>query len=310
MLVHRQEPHHVDIAGTGFTVLDRVYADGRLTYESLGGSCGNVLVSLAMLNRQVAPVLSLGDDEEGERLVCEFISAGAVTRYINRRTGLRSPILAQELDTVSGMHCFSFVCPETSVDLPRYLPIGEAELAHAQPVLRNCSIFYADRLSQSILEAMRTASLAGSVVFFEPSNIDDKALFDEAIEMVTILKYSFDRIKEHVSVLPDGCIRIVTHGADGLEVRAGKDSHWCKAIKAPVVLDTCGSGDMVSVGVLDWMIETRVDTDTLTAAGLIEGVVAGQRLAAMNCAYAGARGVFRKRGTDYVRKILQGRSAP
>ena len=62
----------IDVAGTGFTVLDRIFRDGRLGEESLGGSCGNVLVSLAMLQRRVAPILALGDDQVGERLVCEF----------------------------------------------------------------------------------------------------------------------------------------------------------------------------------------------------------------------------------------------
>src|SRR3546814_10628803 len=62
--------HHderVDVAGTGFTVLDRVYADGGFAGEALGGSCGNVLVSLAMLHRHVAPLLALGMDNTGER---------------------------------------------------------------------------------------------------------------------------------------------------------------------------------------------------------------------------------------------------
>ena len=40
----RQLNSHVDVAGTGFTVLDRIYADGDLAGEALGGSCGNVLV--------------------------------------------------------------------------------------------------------------------------------------------------------------------------------------------------------------------------------------------------------------------------
>jgi fructokinase len=296
---------HVDVAGTGFTVLDRIYADGRLTDESLGGSCGNVLLSLAMLNRQVAPVLALGDDVEGEQLVCEFVSAGALTQYIHLRTDLRSPVLAQELDTASGLHDFSFVCPETSANLPRYQPIDDAELASALPVLSHCSVFYADRLSESILKAMRTAWSAGAVVFFEPSEIDEENMFGEAMEMVSVLKYSVDRLGDHLSDVSPRCVRIVTKGAAGLEVRHGEDAHWCRAVDAPVVLDTCGSGDMVSVGVIDWMISNRIGPDRLTAVDLIGGIVAGQRLAAENCAYAGARGLFRKRGARYVRRMLR-----
>ena len=296
---------HVDVAGTGFTVLDRIYADGNLADESLGGSCGNVLLSLAMLDRQVAPILALGADLEGERLLCDFVGAGALTQYIHLRTDIRSPILAQELDSSSGLHEFSFVCPETSVDLPRYQPIGEAELASALAVLTHCAVFYADRLSESILEAMRIAWSAGAIVFFEPSDIGDETMFDKALEMVSVLKYSADRLGRRVSSDSGHCVRIVTHGAAGLEVRHGKDAHWCSAMDAPVVIDTCGSGDMVSVGIIDWMISNRIGPDRLTAVNLIGGIVAGQRLAAENCAYAGARGLFRNLGANYVRSILR-----
>lgn len=309
MHVPIRQIQHVDVAGTGFTVLDRIYADGSLADESLGGSCGNVLLSLAMLNRQVAPVLALGDDVEGERLVCEFVTAGALTHYIHLRANLRSPILAQKLDTASGRHDFSFVCPETSADLPRYQPIGETELASALPVLAHCSVFYADRLSESILKAMKTAWSAGAIVFFEPSDIDDETMFDEAMGMVSVLKYSVDRLGDRLSNVSAHCVRIVTHGSAGLEVRHGEDGHWCHAMNAPVVLDTCGSGDMVSVGVIDWMISNQIGYDRLTAVGLIGGIVAGQRLAAENCAYAGARGLFRSRGAGYVRRVLRNSSA-
>lgn len=300
-----QHFNRVDVAGTGFTVLDRVYADGHLSHESLGGSCGNVLVSLAMLNRQVAPVLALGDDDEGERLVCEFFEAGAVTRYIQRRRDTRSPILAQELNTVSGSHDFTFTCPETRRDLPRFRPIGDDELHEALPILNHCAVFYTDRLSESILEAMRTAWSAGAIIFFEPSDIQDDQMFNDAMQMVSILKYSIDRLGEGLPRPPGHCIRVVTHGAMGLAVGDSEGQRWFDAIKAPVVLDTCGSGDMVSVGIIDSMISSGLCRHNLRANALIDGIVAGQRLAAENCAHAGARGVFRKHGPSYVRNMLR-----
>jgi len=293
-----------DVAGTGFTVLDRVYADGSLTDESLGGSCGNVLVCLAMLDRQVAPVLALGEDDEGERLVCEFLQAGAEVSYIRLHADTRSPVLAQQLDTVSGHHDFSFVCPETRVDFPRYRPIGDIELDSASSMLTRCSVFYTDRLSGSILKAMRTAWEGGATVFFEPSDVSDQQLFNEAIGMVSILKYSIDRLGEELSGLHHSGVRIVTHGAAGLKIADGEGTTWCNAFKAPVVLDTCGSGDMVSVGVIDWMLLNKLGREHLTRANLVGGVVAGQQLAAANCAFAGARGLFRSLGAPHVRQIL------
>ncbi|WP_223476583.1 PfkB family carbohydrate kinase [Oricola indica] len=304
-----RQDYRVDVAGTGFTVLDRVYADGDLADEALGGSCGNVLVSLAMLHRHVVPVLALGNDDTGKRLIDEFLQAGATINYIARRADLRSPILAQELDTASGRHDFSFVCPETREDLPRYQPISETELAVALPMLSHCSVFYIDRLSDNILEAVRAASAAGAVIFFEPSDFEETELFEEALRLATILKYSADRLGERLADRLIDCVHIITYGSAGLEIRDRGEAIWCEAIGAPAVLDTCGSGDMVSVGVIDWMLTKQFEIACLKAADLLEGIIAGQRLAAENCAYAGARGLFKKRGANYVREILSVRSA-
>src|SRR5271154_4794934 len=95
-------PNQVDVAGTGLAVLDRVYPKHHKSFEALGGSCGNVLVSLAMLDRSVFPLLALGDDAVGNLLIDEFVRAGADTRYIYQRYGMSSPVLAQLVDTDSG----------------------------------------------------------------------------------------------------------------------------------------------------------------------------------------------------------------
>ncbi|UWU25946.1 PfkB family carbohydrate kinase (plasmid) [Rhizobium sp. CB3060] len=285
-------------------MLDRLYQDGRFSDESLGGSCGNVLVSLAMLHRAVAPVLRLGLDLEGDRLITEFCEAGAIVSHIHRSPNLRSPVLAEKLDTASGVHRFSFKCPETDADLPRYEPIGEPELTEALPLLEECAIFYADRLSESILEAMRTARAGGAIVFFEPSEIGDSTLFEHALALATIVKYSSDRLDDELEEMAANCIKIVTHGSSGLEVRDGSSKIWCNAINASEVRDTCGSGDMVSVGIIDWLLTEELSLGELNGQELIAGVVAGQRLAAANCAYAGARGLFKHRGASYIRSLL------
>ncbi|MFX7849927.1 hypothetical protein ABTK11_22725, partial [Acinetobacter baumannii] len=66
-------------------------------------------------------------------------------------------------------------------------------------------------------------------------------------------------------------------------------------------------GDMVSVGVIDWLLaHRRGDDEQFSMAEFVRGVEAGQRLAAENCAFVGARGLFRERGADYARSILEG----
>ena len=307
MNMHRLEngSHtRIDVAGTGFTVLDRIFEDGILEEEALGGSCGNVLVSLAMLQRCVAPVLALGDDQIGERLVSEFAQAGAITDYINRRANLRSPMLNQLLDTILGEHDFSSICHETNSEHPSYETIDQLELKTAAPAITQCRLFYADRISDNVLEAMSTARESGAIVYFEPSAIEEDGLFERALELTSILKYSSDRLGERLSTSSFNCIHIVTHGAVGLEVRDHQWTRWCASVRADVVKDTCGSGDMVSVGLIDWLLTHHQSNSVLSGSDLVDGIIAGQRLAAENCAYAGARGLFKEHGAEYARQIL------
>jgi len=310
---NRHTASKLDVAGTGFTVLDRIYSNGALTDEALGGSCANVLVSLAMLRRQVAPVLRLGADAEGERLVNEFSEAGALIEFIYRHDDLRSPILTEIIDRSTSEHSFSFRCPETDQELPRYEPIDTHERELAQSVFSDCTVFYTDRLSPSIFEAMQIAADNGAIVIFEPSEIGDEGLYEEAMQVVTILKTSADCMGhdfDNPHEFDHSIIKIVTHGASGLEVRDAFGSNWCNAISAAVLLDACGSGDMVTVGLIDWILSNEIGQSHMKAATILDGVIAGQRLAAENCGYVGARGLFRSKGPQFARSILDGMSCP
>ncbi len=138
-----------------------------------------------------------------------------------------------------------------------------------------------------------------------------RILFDRAITLSSIVKYSAERLSDRMSgrKLRGGTIAVVTHGAEGLEVIQDDEHAWCAAIQAPVVRDTCGSGDMVSVGIIDWMLTHHKRGTTLPSVDdFLSGVVAGQRLAAVNCAYAGARGIFLNHGASCARSILDGRA--
>jgi len=301
---------NVDVAGTGFAVLDKVYWSKEPIAQALGGSCGNVLVSLAMLKRAVAPVLALGTDEVGDWLVNEFVNAGADTRYIFRRAEIASPVLAQQFDHESGQHTFSFVCPETAEQFPRFRPIERKDVSEAESAISACAVFYVDRLSPAIVEAMETAAGAGALIYFEPSAIDDWELFRRALDLISFLKFSADQLGEELTSidLRPGTVQIMTKGTEGLEVRWGDRVAHCDAVAAPWVRDTCGSGDMVSVGVIDWLLSNlEPDANPSEFDRILEGVKAGQRLAAANCAYLGARGLFRQQGgLKIVRSVLDG----
>lgn len=295
------------VVGTGLVALDRIHVGtAQPVFEELGGSCGNVLISLAMLGRSVTPLLRLGTDPVGAVLERELRLAGADTRLVSRCRDVRSPVIVELLDPASSDHSFSFTCPQSSETFGTFQPITPRELEPAKPVVAACTIFYADRLSETICEAMEAAAAGGAIVHFEPSKIGDPALFSRALSTAHIFKYSVDRLPPEVATwLRPDAFSIVTAGRAGLELRHGGKVHWCPASAADVVRDTCGSGDMVTLGLIDAILQSGAcGPSSLSVETVLIGVTAGQRLAAANCAHVGARGLFRERGAAHARAIL------
>lgn len=60
---------------------------------------------------------------------------------------------------------------------------------------------------------------------------------------------------------------------------------------------------MVSVAIIDWILSQSFG-QRIELEDLLPGVLAGQRLAAENCAYHGARGVFMALGPAHARKVI------
>lgn len=295
------------VVGTGLVALDRIHVDEQAPlFEELGGSCGNVLISLAMLGRSVTPLLRLGTDPVGERLERDLRLAGADTKLVWLDEEIMTPVIVEMLDLASSDHSFSVVCPHSFERFGGFEPITLRELEPARPAVTSCAVFYADRVSPAICDAMEAAAAGGAIVHFEPSSISDPELFERALSAAHIFKYSADRLEPDVAeLLRPEAYSIVTAGRSGLEVRHEGVAYRCEAIDADVVRDTCGAGDMVTLGLIDAIIQAGVrGPDGLTLSIVLSGVHSGQRLAAANCAYIGARGLFRERGPQHARTIL------
>ena len=305
--------HHFDVAGTGFSCMDHIFTDGVLTATQPGGSAGNVLWALAKLGHAVAPVMRLGFDYHGGKIAADFARAGADTSFIERDGHVRTPAIAELLDTATGRHDFSFRNPLTGDGFPRYAPklahqldtedLGHLE--HGRAAISSCRAFYADRLNTDILAAFYVAASHGAMIVFEPSDIGDAQMLQEALELVTVLKISADRVTLQDVLGLDVPVPVIieTRGADGLSVTAGGQTQAFPAIPAAAVVDTCGAGDMMTAGLVDWFLrqdidlrlprqgrEPDVDRIGTEIAQIADGILAGQALAAANCAFAGARG--------------------
>jgi fructokinase len=294
------------IAGTGLAAVDRIYSsDLERPLEALGGSCGNVLLSLAMLGHSVAPMVALGDDDQGQFLYDEFEKAGCETRYVYRGGSSGSPVIVQFVDTERATHRFTSTCPETERSFPRWKSIDDQLVERASNTLRATSVFYTDRISPAILTAMNAASQAGALVFFEPASADDP-LFMQAVHSASVVKLADGTVGNRVCDrdVRSGTVLIRTHGEKGLTVSSGALHRFFPSTAAPRLVDTCGAGDMVTTGLLDFILSRWSSERGWSLDDVMEGVRVGQRLAALNCAFAGARGLFFAAGAAYVREIL------
>ncbi|WP_315833664.1 PfkB family carbohydrate kinase [Bradyrhizobium prioriisuperbiae] len=294
------------VAGTGLTAVDRIYADSYTApTEALGGSCGNVLLSLALLGHPVFPVVNLGDDDHGRFLFDEFEKAGCETRYVSRANTGSSPVIVEIVDTVNATHRFTSTCPQTFVRFPKWRSINHDHVWQAAETLKSVSIFYADRVSESIMLAMEEAKRAGALIFFEPASVDDE-LFTRAVRCATVIKLSDETAGKHIAddELDPETIIIRTHGVHGLTVSNGNVRRHFPSSFAPRVVDTCGSGDMVTTGLLDLVLKRWYHEGSWKVEDIFDGIQLGQRLAALNCGFTGARGLFLAAGARRVRAML------
>ena len=163
------------------------------------------------------------------------------------------------------------------------------------------------------------AADAGAIVMFEPSGKSDPKLFAEALQLAHIVKYADQRLSEAGGAMTGDSatiLEIQTMGIEGLRYRhrLSNLSDWTHlpAVNAPQFLDSCGSGDWCSAGLLSKIAGAGLSgLKSTSIESLTNALRYGQALAAWNCAFEGARGgmyaVERDLFDDLIRQILDGR---
>jgi fructokinase len=225
-----------------------------------------------MLGHRVAPIITLGTDLEGDFLVREFHRAGGVTDLICRKSDRRSPVIVEPVDPLRAQHWFSSMCPETLEALPQWRSIGAEQVLSARGVLEKVSFFYVDRLSRAIVLAMEAANNAGALVFFEPAGSYEEALLARALRAVSILKVSDDtrgvEIYGSETTSLTSMLVIRTHGTRGLTVTFDGTERFSPAHPAERLIDSCGSGDMVTTGILNYLLRRSSNRIEYSAGSL------------------------------------------
>lgn len=300
------------VSGTGFAALDLIFPwsnrqdeSGAEHFSAAGGTCANVLLTLAQLGLHVSFLSRLGRDPAGMNISDSFRQAGVDVNAIFHDDTISSPIILQYLgspEREGDDHWFSR--HYQGRHLPGYTGITRDQVLFATPTLTRSQAFVFDRLTPETLSAAHTASSGGALVLFEPSAIRDQALFRDALAFIDILKFSSQRLdKEKLpdTWLTDVPVVIRTSGEMGLDIffRGRPRPYHLPAIKAPRMADSCGSGDMVTAGLLFWLGTSEIRD----RQAFLQGIGKGQKLAAMNCAFVGARGLFHAMDISRIRKF-------
>jgi len=296
---------HGTVIGTGFLAWDVVMLEGQGTplAESVGGTVGNVLSILAVLGAESIPISRLSDDVVSRRIRQELTSLGLCLDFVSVGNCVPQPVVYQinKCRHNSG-HDFSFYCAVCGQRAPKYQPIEPDAARSLSKSLPAADVFFFDRVSIGSLEIARACAERGGLVFFEPSEIGDVALFEEALSCSHIIKYSDDRIREIVplSVMRNaGVLEIRTLGKSGLMFRRhlnGRSSGcWKKvdAFKISPVRDTSGAGDWCTAGVIYSLIEHGINFfSEATDEDWYDILSKAQAFSAINCLFLGARGAM------------------
>lgn len=310
--------------GTGLIALDLVMsANPNLPMQAwAGGTCGNVLLILAYLGWESYPIARMNGDPASERVRADMSRWGVRLDFTGCVPTSHTPIIIQEIRRGrDGLptHRFSWTCPQCGQWLPSFKPITRQAVDAVGEGLNGAKVFFMDRLSRAALTLAARAADAGAIVMFEPSGKSDPKLFAEALQLAHIVKYADQRLSEAGGAMANDSatiLEIQTMGIEGLRYRhrLAEPCDWTHlpAVSAPQFLDSCGSGDWCSAGLLSKIAGGGLTgLKSASNENLISALRYGQALAAWSCAFEGARGgmyaVERDGFDDLIRRLLDGR---
>jgi len=292
------------VVGTGLIALDLVIsADPQTPVQSwAGGTCGNVLSILAYLGWEAFPIARLNRDAAATRITEDLQRWGVHLDFVHSEPTTSTPIIVQENHlsrTGVPKHKFTWTCPRCGNWLPSFRPITRSVVDDALDAAQGAQVFFLDRLSRAALTLAKHAADHGALVVFEPSGRSDPKMFDEAVSIAHIVKYADQRLSDAGGTMSDDTatlLEVQTLGSRGLRFRHKNQntaSDWIELEAAPAteIVDTCGSGDWCTAGLLSQVgASGHAGFISHTTDTIAQALQHGQTLAAWNCGYEGARG--------------------
>ncbi|MCP9491577.1 MAG: PfkB family carbohydrate kinase [Solirubrobacteraceae bacterium MAG38_C4-C5] len=289
------------IVSAGYMPLDLIHTTVGTVDRQAGGTAANVAAILAFLGWDAVLAGQGGDDLAGEELVADLRRAGVDTGQVRRTAGTLTPRVVHGVRPDG--HFFSYRCPDCESRFPRSRQLtleAAAACAQAHP---SPTVFFFDRANPGTLWLAEEYARREAIIVFEPSVPANAELLARAATVAHVIKHSDDRSVgglDDLQIKPrPGQLRIVTHGAEGLELRIGARRGRRFPALATLAIDTGGAGDWTTAGLLARAVRReRLDPDKLDSA-----LRFGQALAAVSCTAVGARGLMRLTRGSVLRRV-------
>ena len=281
--------------GMGLVALDVIFNDRQNKPIFLaGGSCGNVLTILSYLGWNSYPIIRLGSDAEGERILEDMKKWGVKTSLVKQEPKINSPrIIERVFSGNMPKHRFYFKC-EHGDRLPGRKPYLLKTLSQMRNKMPKPNVFYFDRADPSAYQLARSLKEEGSVIVFEPTKFSQNTAFYRCLEVADIVKHCRRQSGEIEQADVRIPLEIQTMGNGGLRYRTRFMKHpsWRSLSAFPVsdLVDAAGSGDWLTAGLIHSIGQNTVDA--LSREELESALNFGQALASLNCSFVGARGIM------------------
>ena len=283
--------------GSGLVALDVIYKqDDKQPNFLAGGSCGNVLTILSYMGWDSYPIIRLGQDVEGKRIIEDMKKWKVKTKFIEKESGIQSPRI---IERITGgekpVHRFYTKC-EHGKWLPSRKTFLLKSLELIQGKIPKSNVFYFDRATPSAYEIASYLKKQNCIIVFEPPKflLDDK-MFLKCLKISDIVKYcnnQANNIRELDISIP---LEIRTDGEKGLQYKAKflRQQSWKKlsGISTDNLVDAAGSGDWLTAGLVHVLCGHK-SLKHVTKEKLEDALNFGQILASINCGFAGARGMM------------------
>jgi len=280
----RSDAAKPSVVAAGYSTVDVLHTD-RFRVAP-GGTAINVTRALESLSWDAEFIGTVGRDPGGDFVRRQLKAAGVDVTRLYQDERWTTPVIVQEMQ--GSDHSWRFRCPVCAASFAKHRPTSPNRVEQIVTARTAPDVFFFDRASLFTIGLAQAWGSAGSYVVFEPAGLGRPQLFERAVGVADLIKFSSERAAAFRDRLPvSGVLVVETMGVHGTRFRLPRGTAWhrlpANLIASPV--DYVGAGDWTTAGLLNSLLGDNPSSVTLET--VLRAVRAGQRLGALACTWEG-----------------------